>query len=209
MKNIILLFIVFLTISCSPKLFKEKWTKEEAPATFKARFETTQGNFDIVAVRSNSPEAVDRLHQLIKRDFYTDIAIFRVVPNFVAQFGIHNDSIINSSWKAYKVPDEKVIVSNDSLTISFARSGVNTRSTQLFINLKDNKRLDKLTYSGVEGFPVIAKVTRGKETIYKFYSGYGEQPSNKQGAINREGNEFLKKEFPKLDYITKAYILKK
>jgi len=209
MKNRSLLLILLVLISaCNPKLFKEKWTEEKAPASFNARFETTQGNFDIVAQRSLSPKAVDRLYQLIKNDFYTDIALFRVIPNFVVQFGIHNDSAVNNEWRKYKIPDEPVLRSNDSLTISFARGGAKSRTTQIFINLKDNKRLDKYTSSGVEGYPVVAKVTSGMETIHKFYSNYGSEPAKKQGAISREGNEYLRKEFPKLDYIERAYIIK-
>jgi cyclophilin family peptidyl-prolyl cis-trans isomerase len=209
MKNRSLLLILLVLISaCNPKLFKEKWTEEKAPASFNARFETTQGNFDIVAQRSLSPKAVDRLYQLIKNDFYTDIALFRVIPNFVVQFGIHNDSAVNNEWRKYKIPDEPVLRSNDSLTISFARGGAKSRTTQIFINLKDNKRLDKYTSSGVEGYPVVAKVTRGVETIHKFYSNYGSEPAKKQGAISREGNEYLRKEFPKLDYIERAHIIK-
>lgn len=210
MKNTLLpcILVCLISFSCAPKLFKEKWTKERAPASFKARFETTQGDFDIVAQRSLSPEAVDRLFQLIKNDFYTDIALFRVIPNFVVQFGIHNESVINNEWKKYKVPDEPALRSNDSMTISFARGGVQSRTTQIFINLKDNKRLDKLAHSGVEGFPVVAKITNGMETIHKFYSGYGPEPAKNQDAIYKEGNQYLRKEFPKLDYITRAYILK-
>lgn len=209
MKRIILFGILLIGIcACSPKLFKDKWVKEKAPSSFKARFETTQGDFDIVAQRSLSPEAVDRLFQLIKNEFYTDIALFRVIPNFVVQFGIHNDSAINNEWKKYKIPDEPVLTSNDSMTISFARGGVQSRTAQIFINLKNNKRLDELTYSGVEGFPVVAKITNGMETIHKFYSGYGPEPAEKQEAIYKEGNQFLRKEFPKLDYITRAYIIK-
>ncbi len=209
MKNRSLLLILLITISaCSPKLFKEKWTKEKAPASFKARFETTQGNFDIAAQRSLSPKAVDRLYQLIKNDFYTDIALYRVITNFVVQFGIHNDSVINNEWEKYKIPDELVLSSNDSMTISFARAGIESRTTQIFINLKDNERLDKLTYSGVSGFPVVAKITSGMETIHKFYASYGPEPAKKQAYILREGNEYLRKEFPKLDYINSAYIIK-
>jgi cyclophilin family peptidyl-prolyl cis-trans isomerase len=209
MKNRSLLLILLITISaCSPKLFKEKWTKEKAPASFKARFETTQGNFDIAAQRSLSPKAVDRLYQLIKNDFYTDNALYRVITNFVVQFGIHNDSVINNEWEKYKIPDELVLSSNDSMTISFARAGIESRTTQIFINLKDNERLDKLTYSGVSGFPVVAKITSGMETIHKFYASYGPEPAKKQAYILREGNEYLRKEFPKLDYINSAYIIK-
>ena len=209
MKNRSFLLILLITNSaCSPKLFKEKWTKEKAPASFKARFETTQGNFDIAAQRSLSPKAVDRLYQLIKNDFYTDIALYRVITNFIVQFGIHNDSVINNEWEKYKIPDELVLSSNDSMTISFARAGIESRTTQIFINLKDNERLDKLTYSGVSGFPVVAKITSGMETIHKFYASYGPEPAKKQAYILREGNEYLRKEFPKLDYINSAYIIK-
>ncbi len=207
-KHLLFAIIILFTVSCSPKLFKEKWTKEKAPATFKARFETTQGNFDIIAVRSYSPEGVDRLYQLIKHEFYTDIALYRVLPNFVVQFGIHGDSIVNTNWNKYKISDEIVKQSNDSMTISFARGGVESRTTQLFINMKNNARLDHLDYSGVKGFPVVAKVTSGMETIHKFYNGYGAKPEKKQELIYAKGNTYLKKEYPKLDYILKAYIIK-
>lgn len=208
MKRILLLATVVLMSSCATKKFKEKWLEKEAPATFKARFETTQGNFDIEAVREWSPNGVDRLYQLIKNEYYQDIAIFRVVPNFVAQFGIHNDTLINNAWQQRGIEDEPVIKKNDSMTISFARGGVNTRSNQIFINLKENYRLDKLAYSGVTGFPVVAKVIAGQENVLKFYDGYGDGLGRKQGEIAKKGNEFLRKEYPKVDYILKAYFLK-
>tara|TARA_R110002124_G_scaffold255333_1_gene420991 strand:- start:191 stop:820 length:630 start_codon:yes stop_codon:yes gene_type:complete len=208
MKRILVLASIILMTSCATKKFKEKWLKKEAPATFKARFETTQGNFDIEAVREWSPNGVDRLYQLIKNDYYIDVAIFRVVPNFVAQFGIHNDSLINNAWQKRGIEDEPVIKKNDSMTISFARGGVNTRSNQIFINLKENYRLDELAYSGVTGFPVVAKVIAGQDNVLKFYDGYGDNLGRKQGEVAKLGNEFLRKEYPKVDYILKAYILK-
>ena len=207
MKRILVLATVVLMSSCATKKFKENWLKKEAPTTFKARFETTQGNFDIEAKRAWSPKAVDRLYQLIKNEFYTDIAIFRVVPGFVAQFGIHNDSLINASWKNFKIDDEKVIESNDLMTISFARGGVKTRTTQIFINLKNNKRLDALAYSGVKGFPVIAKVIAGKETVLRFYDGYGDRLGMRQDSLNRYGNKFIRTNYPEIDFIKKATIL--
>ena len=209
MKKVILLAVIVLLSSCAAKKFKEKWLEKKAPETFKARFETTQGTFDIEAVREWSPKGVDRLYQLIKNEYYQDVAIYRVVPNFVAQFGIHNDTLINSAWQNRGIEDELVIKKNDSMTISFARGEVNTRSNQIFINLKENYRLDKLSYSGVTGFPVIAKVIAGQESVLKFYDGYGDGLGRKQGKIAELGNEFLRKEYPKVDYIIRAYILKK
>ena len=206
MKRFILFFIVLFVVSCSPKLFKEKWTQKQAPEIFKARFETTQGNFDIVAQREWSPQGVDRLYQLIKNDFYTDIALFRVIPKFVVQFGIHNDSVLNTSWKNYKIKDEPVLQSNDSMAISFARDGVDSRTTQIFINLKDNYRLDTVHYNDVTGFPVIAKITKGMENVHKFYSTDGDVPD--QDSIQKYGNDFIRRKYPKVDFIKKAYILK-
>tara|TARA_B100000795_G_C22683302_1_gene392615 strand:- start:210 stop:836 length:627 start_codon:yes stop_codon:yes gene_type:complete len=208
MKKIIAFIVLTSFLSCSPKLFKEKWTKEEAPAYFKARFETTKGNFEIEAKRAWSPKAVDRLYQLIKNEFYTDIAIFRVVPGFVAQFGIHNNSLLNSSWRKFKIEDEKVVESNDLMTVSFARGGAKTRTTQIFINLKNNKRLDVIASSGVKGFPVIAKVVAGKDNVLKFYDAYGDKLGARQDSINKYGNKFIRAKYPKVDFIKKAYILK-
>ena len=211
MVKIKIAFVLLCTVllSCSQKLFKEKWTTKEAPEIFRARFETTQGNFDIEAHRNWSPKAVDRLYQLIDTEFYTNIALYRVVPNFVAQFGIHNDSVLNNSWKKFKVPDEITREKNFEGAIAFARGGKETRSTQLFINLKSNSpRLDTLSYSGVSGFPVIAKVTAGIDVVHSFYKGYAEKPGRRQDSIQKYGNRYLKKNYPKLDYIKRAYILK-
>jgi cyclophilin family peptidyl-prolyl cis-trans isomerase len=208
MKKTLLLFALVCLTACSKKVFKEKWTQEQAPEYFKARFETTQGNFDIEAKREWSPEGVDRLYQLIKSEFYTDIAIFRVRPNFVAQFGIHNDSILNKSWRKYKLNDEPVVEKNYKGAISFARGGKKTRTTQIFVNLKDNLRLDTYNSGGVKGFPVIAKVIAGMENVEKFYGGYGDDLGMRQDSIQQYGNKFIKNNYPKVDYIYKAYLLK-
>jgi len=209
MKKALFILSVLLFASCASKKFKEKWLEKEAPATFKARFETTKGNFDIEAVREWSPAGVDRLYQLITNNYYEDVSIFRVVPKFVAQFGIHNDTLINNAWGERGIKDEPVLQKNDSMTIAFARGGVETRSNQIFINLKNNYRLDKLAYSGVTGFPVIAKVIDGQENVLKFYGGYGDKLGYKQDSVAKFGNKFLREKYPKVDYIKKAYILKK
>ncbi len=92
------------------------------------------------------------------------------------------------------------------MAISFARDGVNSRTTQIFINLKDNHRLDTVDYNGVKGFPVIAKITKGMETVHKFYSTKDNVPD--QDSIQKYGNNYLKRNYPELDYIKKAYIIK-
>jgi peptidyl-prolyl cis-trans isomerase A (cyclophilin A) len=162
-----------------------------------------------LAKREWSPNAVDRLYQLLKHDYYNDVAIYRVVPKFVAQFGIHNDTLINNAWGKRGVDDEPVIKKNDKMTIAFARGGKKSRSNQIFINLKDNPRLDKLDYGGVKGFPVVAEVISGKENVLKFYNGYGDKLGYKQDSISKFGNKFLREKYPKVDYIIKGYLLKK
>lgn len=204
-----LISISLVITSCSPT-FKTKWTEETAPEYFKARFETTKGNFDIEAKREWSPAGVDRLYQLIKRGFYNDIAIFRVVPDFVAQFGISSDSTLNDAWRAIKVIDEPVVKTNTKGTISFARGGPQTRTTQIFINLRSNSpRLDNLKSAGVTGFPVVAEITSGMDIVETFYDEYGDALGRKQDSIRKIGNTFLRENYPKVDYIKEAYILKK
>jgi len=203
-----LLIFVIIMISCGTKNFNNKSTKIKAPETFKARFETTKGNFEIEASRKWSPKAVDRLYQLISSEFYTDMAIYRVVPKFVAQFGIHNDAALNTSWNSLEVIDEPVAEKNFVGTIAFARAGKKTRTSEIFINLKNNSPyLDTINYDGVKGFPVIAKVSKGMEVVEQFYGGYSEKPAHSQDSINIKGNAYLKNNFPKLDYIIKAYII--
>lgn len=199
--------ICCIVLSCRSS-FKNKWTTEQAPEYFKARFETSKGNFDIEARRIWSPQAVDRLYQLIKNNYYTDVAIYRVIPDFVAQFGIHNDSTITNAWDAVAVEDEPVIEKNLKGSIAFARGGPKTRTNNLFINLKSNSpKLDTVFYAGVKGFPVVAKITEGFNVAESFYNGYGAQLDDKQDTIVSQGNSYLKARYPKLDYIYKAYIL--
>ena len=115
---------------------------------------------------------------------------------------------MNRGWNGVGVEDEPVIGSNEKGTIAFALSSKKTRTSQIFVNLKDNKRLDKLDYSGVKGFPVVAKVTSGMENVLKFYDKHGDKLGMKQDSIQTYGNKFLRKNYPKIDYIIKAYILK-
>lgn len=207
-RNLIIGVLFLIMLSCKSN-FKLKWTNEKAPEYFTAKFETTKGDFEIESRREWSPVAVDRLYQLIEHGFYTDIAIFRVLPDYVAQFGIHNDSTITSSWNRVKIKDEPVLKPNTQGAVSFARGGPETRGTQLFINLKDNSpRLDTISFMDVKGFPVVAQVISGFDVVESFYDGYEAELDNKQDTIFAQGNTYLKKNYPKLDYIHKAYITK-
>lgn len=215
MKNILFkitvfgLFFSLFLISCK-STFKEKWTQEEAPSYFTAKFETTKGDFIIESKKEWSPAGVNRLYQLIKHDYFTDMAVFRVVPDFVAQFGINNDSTVTSAWRSSPVKDEPVLEPNLRGAMSFARSTEETRTHQLFINLKSNSpRLDTIHYNNVTGFPVVAKVISGMDVVDKFYDGYGSELGNRQDSINLYGNAYLRRNYPKIDYIKKAYILEK
>ncbi|HEX4958631.1 MAG TPA: peptidylprolyl isomerase, partial [Lacibacter sp.] len=152
MRLLFLLVAVLVFSACSRSIFKEKWTKDTAPETFTARFETTKGNFDIKIKRELSPAGVDRLYQLVKHGFFDSVVFYRVVPKFVAQFGTA-DTALEKAWSKFKVADEEVKASNLRGTISYARSGKETRGTVLFINLVDNPRLDTINYNGVKGFP--------------------------------------------------------
>jgi cyclophilin family peptidyl-prolyl cis-trans isomerase len=151
---------------------------------------------------------VDRLYQLIQSGFYHDMALFRVVPGFVVQFGISNDSTLNKFWESDSIPDEPVIKKNTKGTVSFARDGQHTRSIQIFINLGDNSpRLDTIFYGGVLGFPGIAEVTEGMDVVQSFYWKYGNKLGRKQDSIYAHGNDFLRRNYPEIDYIIKSYII--
>jgi peptidyl-prolyl cis-trans isomerase A (cyclophilin A) len=199
------LLIIVSWVGCSQASFKSKLLKEQAPASFKARFETTKGDFEILAQREWSPFAVDRLYQLITLEYFAETPQYRVVEDFVAQFG-NLDSLSNAKWQQVKIPDEVVVVSNERATISFARGGKETRGTQLFINLKDNNpRLDTLNYNDVIGFPVIAKVTKGMEVVDSF-AAYGNEPMSTLDSVANVVDHF-KMNYPEMDYIIKAYII--
>lgn len=205
-KTLLFCCLLVLITACK-STFKQKWAKVEAPAYFTAKFETSKGNFEIESRKEWSPEAVNRLYGLIQSGFYTDIAIFRVLPNYIAQFGIHNDSLVNKAWNEIKVIDEPVLKKNTKGTLCFARGEPETRGTALFINLEDNTPfLDTIAFMDVTGFPVVAQITSGLDVANSFYNGYGAELDEKQDSIYKFGNEYLKNKYPKLDYIKKAYI---
>lgn len=195
------LFLIGITILTNAQ------TNTKAPAYFTAKFETTKGTFEIESRREWSPVGVDRLYELIESGYFADMAIYRVIPDYGAQFGIHNDSTVNNKWLDIKIEDEPVLKLNTKGTITYARGGPKTRGTVLFINLANNSpRLDTMAYAGVSGFPVIAQIKSGFEVADSFYKGYGRALDFKQDSIYLYGNAFLKKHYPELDYIHKAYI---
>jgi len=201
----LIVLLIVLTVGCSPKTFNIKWTKELAPENFTSRFETSKGNFDIVVERRLSPKAADRFYQLVKHNFFDNSLFYRVNPGFVAQFG-GNDNAAYKKWNSATVPDEVVKQGNTKGTFSFARGGKDTRTSDLFINLRDNSRLDTLFYNEVRGFPSFGKVTNGMEVVEKLYSGYSDSTMEHFDLMMTNRKEFLKK-FPDLDVIEKAYLV--
>jgi peptidyl-prolyl cis-trans isomerase A (cyclophilin A) len=177
--------------------------KAKAPETFKVKFDTTKGEFIVEVKRAWSPNGADRFYNLAKNGFFDGVKFFRVVPNFVVQFGIHGDPDLATKWLDSNIPDDKVVESNKRGFITYAKSSApNSRSTQLFINLRDNTRLDDM------GFSPFGKVIKGMEVVDKLYSGYEEQLTQLQGEIAAKGNAYLEKDWPKLDGIKKATIVK-
>lgn len=186
-------------------LFDPSRAVEEAPAVYNVKFETTKGDILIRVTRSWAPNGADRFYNLVKIGYFDDTAFFRVLPGFVAQFGINGNPEVNRIWKNSEIPDDPVKESNRRGSVTFATAGPNTRTTQLFINFADNSSLDS------QGFAPIGRVVEGMSVVDSIYSGCGEGPPRgrgpNQGFIQAAGNEYLKKNFPKLDYIKKATIV--
>tara|TARA_B100000945_G_C20421606_1_gene618322 strand:- start:1376 stop:2014 length:639 start_codon:yes stop_codon:yes gene_type:complete len=175
---------------------------EQAPARFKVIFElSNDGEVEIEVARKLAPLGVDHFYKLVKSGFYNECRFFRVVPDFVVQFGINGDPELQKKWKDAPIKDDPVLFSNRKGTICFATAGENTRTSQLFINLKDNMNLDGL------GFAAFGRVNKGMKFVEAINAEYGQTPN--QGFIQEQGNEYLKKEFPKMDYIKKAYVVEK
>jgi peptidyl-prolyl cis-trans isomerase A (cyclophilin A) len=183
--------------------------KEPAPKTFKANFETSAGNFVIEVHRDWSPNGADRFYNLVKSGFYDNVRFYRVISGFMAQFGIHGDPAVTAKWRTASIPDDgKAKESNLRGYVTFAKTGApNSRTTQVFINYGNNAQsLDAL------GFTPFGRVTSGMNVVDKLYSSYGdiaEQPNGRgpsQQKFGAEGNAYLEKSFPKLDYIKKATI---
>lgn len=170
-----------------------------APATYRARFETSAGSFTVEVTRAWAPLGADRLYNLVRNGFYDGGRFFRVVPGFVVQFGLPSDPAVGAKWRTASIPDDPVLQHNTRGTITFATAGPATRTTQLFINLGDNVQLDGM------GFSPLGRVVEGMDVVDRIYAGYGEQPD--QGMIQTRGNAYLAAQFPRLDSIAHATIV--
>ena len=177
---------------------------EQAPATYKAKFETSKGAFVVEVTRAWAPTGADRFYNLVKNGYFDDVRFFRAIAGFMVQFGVNGDPALNAKWRVARIPDDRVTQSNKRGMITFATSGPNARTTQVFINFRDNGRLDDM------GFAPFGRVVSGMDVVDKLYSGYGEGAPNgagpDQNRIQFEGNAYLSKSFPKLDYVKKATI---
>jgi peptidyl-prolyl cis-trans isomerase A (cyclophilin A) len=180
----------------------QKAPKVVVPDVFRVRFQTSQGDFVVEATKSWAPRGVDRFHELVRMRYFDQGRFFRVVPGFIAQFGVHRDFNVHEQWRQFFIVDDPPQQKNVRGTMAFAQSGKNTRATEIFINLADNPMLDQ------QNFVPFAKVVEGMDVVDRFYAGYGEmRPIGKEidpGRVEEEANEYLVQHFPKLDYIKTA-----
>jgi len=185
----------------------ERELNQAAPDSFRVELQTSRGKIVAVARRAWAPHGVDRFYYLTKHHYYDSTYFFRVIENFVAQFGISGKPDIKHAWEDRRIPDDPVHHSNTRGTIAFASEGPNTRTVQLFINLRDNPKLD--TYGG--GFPPFAEVTAGMSVADSLFDGYGEgAPSGlgpRQELMMDQGNDYLRRYFPRLDVIQRATVV--
>lgn len=188
-------------------------TETASPDSFDVEMVTTKGTMVVRVHRGWSPHGADRFHTLVRQRFFEDVAFHRTINRFVAQFGIHGDTAVTRAWNDRSIPDDTVRAKNERGTLAFARGGPNTRSTQLFFNLVDNTpRLD--TLNGF-GFPPIGRIVSGLAVLdslnweYSGTRGGRTFPGPSQDSIRRQGNEYLRRRFPRLDYIVNAKVIRR
>ena len=177
-----------------------------APESFRVKFETTKGDFTVQVTRAWAPKGADRFYRLVTEGYFKDVRFFRVLPGFMAQFGLSGNPALNAKMASLRIPDDPVTQSNKRGMLTFATAGPNTRSNQFFINYGDNASLDS------QGFSPFGSVVEGMKVVDAMYGGYGEGvpngPGPSQDSIVQKGNEYLQRAFPKLDYIKSATIVK-
>lgn len=181
---------------------KKPAPKIVVPEVFRVKLETSQGDVVVQATRAWAPHGVDRFHELVRMHYFDQGRFFRVVPGFIAQFGVHRDFKVHDVWRNFFIVDDPPLQKNARGTLSFAKSGPDTRATEIFINLADNTALDE------QRFVPFAQVISGMDAVDRLYSGYGDmRPEGKYidpGRVEEEANEYLVQRFPKLDYIKRA-----
>ena len=189
----------------NPALLDASLATEQAPEKFRVKLNTSDGPIVVEVTRAWSPQGADRFYNLVKIGFFEDIAFFRVIPNFMAQFGIHGDPQIAQVWRTATIQDDPVAVSNERGRVTFAKTGApNSRATQFFINFKNNSNLDRM------GFSPFGEIVEGMEVadaIYKVGEGAPRGPGPNQGRVQSQGNAYLKQAFPDLDYIESAELV--
>jgi peptidyl-prolyl cis-trans isomerase A (cyclophilin A) len=183
-----------------PALMHPASLTAKAPDTYEVTFSTTKGDFVVRVTRAWAPLGADRFYNLVRHRFYNDMAVFRVAPGFVVQFGLGPSPAVNKIWENARIKDDPVAQSNKPGTITFATAGPNTRTTQVFINLGNDGALDN------QGFAPFGEVASGMEVVQSFYSGYGENTTNDQDKITNGGKAYLEKMYPKLDVIKTATV---
>ena len=179
---------------------------EKAPDVYKVKFDTSKGSFVVEVHRDWAPNGADRFYNLVENGFYNDARFFRVISDFMVQFGINGNPKISQVWQDANIPDDPVKQSNIRGMITFATAGPDTRTTQVFINFGDNAALDG------QGFSPFGKVISGMDVVDSLYAGYGEGSAKghgpNQGIVQSLGNAYLEKAFSQLDYIKTATIVK-
>ena len=193
-----LLLLAMGVTACGDRPGQSSGTRSVAPDTFRVAFETTRGTFVVEGIRAWAPNGADRFYALAGDGFFTENRFFRVVPGYIAQFGISDDKKLNKHWDDQPLADDPRSQTNSRGTLVFTSSGPNTRSHQVFINLKDNPKLDG-------DFVPFGRVVSGMEVVDSLYDDYGETP--KQQMIQALGNNYLTRMFPKLDYIRAAKLV--
>jgi len=188
-------------VESAPPIPPPALAPERSPDEFRVRFETSKGPFVVQVKRSLAPRGADRFYELVRIGYFSGVRFFRLVPNFVVQFGIHGDPAVNALWDTAAIPDDAIRSSNADGTIAFAASGENTRATQLFISTGNNAR--KL--DGQRLFSPFGTVVDGMEVVRALNAEYGEEPN--PSRIVRQGNDYLRKWFPALDSIVSATVV--
>ena len=190
----------------SPNLSNPAALTEQAPASYKVKFDTTKGAFVIQVNRAWAPNGADRFYNLVKSGFFDNARFFRVVSGFMVQFGINGDPAVMAKWREARIKDDPVTQHNTRGMITFATAGPNTRTTQVFINFADNSQLDSM------GFAPFGKVLSGMNVVDAINAEYGEgAPRGRgpdQGRLQTQGNAYLAREFSRMDYVKKATIEK-